>query len=97
MQFQYLFTVSISEIPATGTQLDNISIQNKIITIKWEEHVRRVASNQLLGLLLDKLTVTQVIKLLMETEDLVQCSQEHTNGPYPEPHESSPLLPILSL
>jgi hypothetical protein len=33
----------------------------------------------------------------METEGSLPCSQESTNGPYPQPDESNPQLPNLFL
>jgi hypothetical protein len=33
----------------------------------------------------------------MEPEGSIQCSQEPSTGPYPEPYQSTPLHPILSL
>jgi hypothetical protein len=33
----------------------------------------------------------------MEPEDSLPCSQESSTGPYPEPDQSNPYYPILSL
>jgi hypothetical protein len=36
-------------------------------------------------------------KHFMEPEDSLPCSQEPSTGPYPEPDQSNPYHPILSL
>jgi hypothetical protein len=81
-------------------EVDNQQMQQMVKTLNIKPNTVTGKTRLTPGsrVLLEKLTVTQLIKkftAFMEPDDSLPCSQEPVNGPYPKPDETSPLLPIL--